>query len=204
MFVTLITILTKASYWDWTLDAVSESAWPASPIFDDVYGFGGNGAYIANISNLTQTSAVNDLPGRSGGGCVTDGPFANLAVPMGPDDSVTYTPHCLRRDFSAWLATQTLNQTLVDWQLESDEFVVYDRRVQALDLTLQGITTHGGGHFGVGGMVGEVCIRDKRLFLLFHFMQRMTISRLVPNYRTLLDVQHVLLSGRPAVLDAPR
>ncbi|KAI0178378.1 hypothetical protein BJ166DRAFT_49020 [Pestalotiopsis sp. NC0098] len=143
-------------YWDWTLDAVSEDAWPSSPLFDDVYGFGGNGAYIADVSNLTQTSAVDDLPGRTGGGCLTTGPFANLTVPMGPDNSTASTPHCLRRDFTAQLAMQTLNQSLVDWQLEADEFAVYDRRVQALDLSLSGITTHGGGHFSVGGMVGEM------------------------------------------------
>lgn len=116
------------------------------------------------MSNLTQTSAVDDLPGRTGGGCLTSGPFANLTVPMGPDNSTASTPHCLRRDFTAQLATQTLNQSLVDWQLEADEFAVYDRRVQALDLSLSGITTHGGGHFSVGGMVGEV------LFSIFTYL----------------------------------
>lgn len=71
-------------YWDWALDAVSEDAWTQSPVFDEVYGFGGNGGYIEDISNLTLTSATEDIPGRTGGDCVTTGPFANLSVPMGP------------------------------------------------------------------------------------------------------------------------
>jgi tyrosinase len=154
----ILTKQTRGRYWDWTLDATDEEAWAASPIFDSAYGFGGNGPYVEDVSNLTQTSAVDDLPGRTGGGCVASGPFANLTVPMGPGNSTAATPHCLRRDFTPWLATQTLNRTLADWQLEADEFAVYDRRVQAMDLTLSGITTHGGGHFGVGGMVGEVRI----------------------------------------------
>lgn len=161
-----------------------------------MYGFGGNGAYIADVSNLTQTSAVDDLPGRTGGGCLTTGPFANLTVPMGPDNSTASTPHCLRRDFTAQLAMQTLNQSLVDWQLEAGEFAVYDRRVQALDLSLSGITTHGGGHFSVGGMVGEV----RFLYLsclFFDFCGLVTFHQtsIFADLTRMPDVQHVFLAG---------
>jgi hypothetical protein len=76
---------------------------------------------------------------------------------MGPGSSVTYTPHCLRRDFSATLAVQTLAQSVLDFELEADSFWEYDRRVEVLNLTIAGVTTHGGGHFSVGGQVGEVC-----------------------------------------------
>jgi tyrosinase len=82
---------------------------------------------------------------------------------MGPDYSLTYTPHCLRRDFSAYMANLTLTQDLIDWSLEADSFGEYDRRVQAMNLTQAGITSHGGGHFAVGGMVGEVCLRNLRI-----------------------------------------
>lgn len=39
-------------YWDWTLDTASQAAFLASPVFDTVCGFGGNGAYIpGNLSH---------------------------------------------------------------------------------------------------------------------------------------------------------
>lgn len=75
---------------------------------------------------------------------------------MGPGNSTAYTPHCLRRDFTPDLVASKLTQDMLDFQLEAASFWEYDRRVEALNLTIPGVTTHGAGHFGVGGMVGEV------------------------------------------------
>lgn len=49
-----------------------------SPVFDTVYGFGGNGVDSANW-------------------CVLDGPFANPTLNLGPRYSIT--PNCLSRQF---------------------------------------------------------------------------------------------------------
>lgn len=139
---------------DWSLDVIKEDDFLASPIFDPVYGFGGNGAYIADVSNLTQTSGV-PVPGRSGGGCITDGPFANLTVNMG-GASTAYTPHCLRRDVAPEFSMRVCSAAEVNWTLTADTFATFDMSVEALNLTLDGTTTHSCGHWGVGGQVGEV------------------------------------------------
>ncbi|KAG4438583.1 hypothetical protein IFR05_005958 [Cadophora sp. M221] len=142
-------------YWDWSKDAGSLNSWAKSPLFDPVYGFGGNGAYIADTTGLTITSAL-EIPGRTGGGCVTTGPWANSIIPMGPGNNLSYSPHCLRRDFSPTLANLRLNSSVLAWVQQANDFALYDRRVQAIELNIPGIATHGGGHFSVGGAVGEM------------------------------------------------
>lgn len=64
-------------YWDEVRD-VGTGLLAASPVFDNVYGFGGNG--------------------RASDGCVVDGPFANTTVHLGPAYQVTN--YCLRRTFN--------------------------------------------------------------------------------------------------------
>ncbi|TVY82855.1 hypothetical protein LSUE1_G002904 [Lachnellula suecica] len=98
-------------YWDFSLDN-TEDSFPNSPLFNEVYGFGGNGPYIQNVSALEpQTPTL--IPGRTGGGCVDSGPFANLTVPMGLGFSTTYTPHCMRRDFSPELVSLALSDSMI-------------------------------------------------------------------------------------------
>lgn len=79
-----IHITNPYSYWDWTLDADTEQAFPASPVFDPATGFGGNGPYV-NTTNMPNTNlGAEKVPGKTGGGCVPNGPFANVTVNMGP------------------------------------------------------------------------------------------------------------------------
>ncbi|KAJ0330160.1 hypothetical protein COL922a_012486 [Colletotrichum nupharicola] len=112
-----------------------------SPIFDDVYGFGGNGPYIQDVSDPEEfpTKTPTEIPNRTGGGCVQQGPFANLTVPMGVGNSTKYNPHCLRRDFSPTLVASAM----------SDEII---RRTF---FKLSGMTIYAGMHLGIGGQVGE-------------------------------------------------
>ena len=92
-------------YWDWTLDA-GAATWAQSPVLDGATGFGGNGPFVAT-ENPNDPFAV---PGRTGGGCVVNGPFAGIPdlVHLGPADSVTYNPQCLRRDLSPYFAGRYL------------------------------------------------------------------------------------------------
>ena len=79
-----------------------------------------------------------------------------MTVNLGPGTSLAYNPRCLRRDFSPWLATRTLNSSLVSWTLESDSFALFDFRVQGVGIDVSGMTYHAGGHLSVGGDIGDV------------------------------------------------
>ncbi|KAI6369163.1 hypothetical protein MCOR25_004516 [Pyricularia grisea] len=71
-------------YWGIEHDNTIEN-FAKSPVFDDVYGLGGNGAFIEDVSSPIEfpIKTPTEIPGRTGGGCVTTGPFANLTVSMG-------------------------------------------------------------------------------------------------------------------------
>ncbi|KAF2761830.1 Di-copper centre-containing protein [Pseudovirgaria hyperparasitica] len=138
-------------YWDWTLDATIEG-FPKSPIFDAEHGFGGNGPFVDTIRD---PSVRLHIPGKTGGGCVTTGPFANISdfVHMGPLNSTAYNPRCLRRDFSPWLASKKLRKSVVDLTLSKSHFATFDIAVQGM-IDVPGLTYHGGGHLSVGGDIG--------------------------------------------------
>lgn len=71
-----------SSYWDETRDAGKFSK---SPVFDTVLGFGGSGKGAQN--------------------CVTDGPFANLTINIGP--GFKSEPRCLNRRITDGLSSGT-------------------------------------------------------------------------------------------------
>ncbi|KAJ3040208.1 hypothetical protein HDV00_011305 [Rhizophlyctis rosea] len=64
-------------YWDYTYDVTKGGNMTSWPVFDKTYGFGGNGPYVEYVSFI---------PGRTGGGCVQDGPFTypQFSLSIGP------------------------------------------------------------------------------------------------------------------------
>ncbi|KAI1649086.1 uncharacterized protein F4817DRAFT_41369 [Daldinia loculata] len=144
-------------YWDWTQDAVDEASLLGSPIFDPEYGFGGNGDYIEDISNFPDEWVTDiDIPGRSGGGCLTNGPFAETNASMGPGRHTEYTPRCIRRDFSLWLMLRTLNTDTANFVLDASSYFEFEHRTEGLTLGVEGVSVHSGGHLGIGGMLGDM------------------------------------------------
>ncbi|KAF4833141.1 N-acetyl-6-hydroxytryptophan oxidase ivoB [Colletotrichum siamense] len=143
-------------YWDISLDNTAES-FVKSPIFDNVYGFGGNGPYIQDLSDPEEfpTKTPTEIPNRTGGGCVQEGPFANLTVPMGLGASVEYQPHCLRRDFSPTLVAAALADEVIDRALSAPIYDEFNHHIQGYSFEASGITLHAGMHLGIGGQVGE-------------------------------------------------
>jgi len=75
---------------------------------------------------------------------------------MGRGKNTVYNPHCLIRDFSPYLATWTLNASLVDWTLAASDFAEFDLRAQGDGISVWNMAYHGGGHAGVGGDTGDM------------------------------------------------
>ncbi|KAF4840646.1 Tyrosinase-like protein orsC [Colletotrichum siamense] len=140
-------------YWDWSLDSGSAEDFFNSPVFDTKTGFGGNGEFLPfNTSGLSPLLPITDgkvpsaIADRSGGGCVHDGPFANMTIHMGPGPSTAYKAQCVRRDFvpSNFMASASVEA--VSTGMDYADFGSFTRQTE--------LTVHGAGHVGVGGLYG--------------------------------------------------
>ncbi|KAK1833753.1 hypothetical protein QBC39DRAFT_380303 [Podospora conica] len=151
-------------YWDWSLDTPARK-WADSPVFDAVTGFGGNGAAVP--SNPNDPFAV---PGATGGGCVVDGHFAgrNDMVHLGPMNSTTLNPQCLRRGLSPYFAGRYLGKNQTALTLKARDFGSFARIVEGgPSFEMSGV--HGGGHYSVGGQMGDLYASPSDpLFYLHH------------------------------------
>ncbi|KAK0731025.1 hypothetical protein B0H67DRAFT_639457 [Lasiosphaeris hirsuta] len=138
-------------YWDWTLDTPANN-WADSPVFDGQTGFGGNGAFVAG-----DPTNPFEVPGRTGGGCVSNGPFANNnnLVHLGPTGSVTYNPQCLRRDLSPYFAARYLAKNQTQLTLAQPDFGWFARTVEG-GPSFEASGVHGGEHYSVGGTYGQM------------------------------------------------
>ncbi|KAK8113983.1 uncharacterized protein PG998_001526 [Apiospora kogelbergensis] len=152
-------------YWNWTLDADTNAKFLGSPVFDPVHGFGGNGKYVRDTGSntnrrLSSSSGLGqhiamaaDDPSATGGGCISDGPFANYQVSMGPGNSTKYNPHCLVRDVNPSFARSMLGRAENVQLLAQPDFWHFTRRVEGATL---GNSCHSAGHGAVGGRAGEL------------------------------------------------
>ncbi|OBR03259.1 Tyrosinase central domain protein [Colletotrichum higginsianum IMI 349063] len=159
-------------YWDWTLDADSLDGFLASPIFDPETGFGGNGEWVpGTVDNPEPGMAVHvtsaftmSFDDRSGGGCIPNGPFANMTIHMGPGVSVEPTEYCVRRDFTPSAFMTLGNSAVVSEMMETPDFGHFTDQSEK--------TIHSAGHPGVGGIYGTLtdlyCSPGDPLFFLHH------------------------------------
>ncbi|RPB07750.1 Di-copper centre-containing protein [Morchella conica CCBAS932] len=138
-------------YWDWSLDSKEGSTWAESPVFSNTTGFGGNGPYVPCSEQPYESPCVMN---GTGGGCITNGPFANLTLHMGPGGRVERNDHCITRDFHPyvqdWFSEQEVNSTLNEKGFES-----LWRRIEGI-FEVRQLGLHGAGHLGVGGTLADV------------------------------------------------
>ncbi|RPB11325.1 Di-copper centre-containing protein [Morchella conica CCBAS932] len=148
-------------YWDWTQDYQD---WPGSEIWDPTTGFGGNGVYV-DCPEVTVTC----LPGGTGGGCITDGPFANITVHIGPADSLDRNDHCLSRDFHSQFPEQYFTPSAMNATMSLPTFDGFRQSLEGLLNDVDHIGQHGSGHGGTGGtMVDLFSSPGDPLFYLHH------------------------------------
>ncbi|CAI0643632.1 unnamed protein product [Colletotrichum noveboracense] len=156
-------------YWDMGLDNTAEG-FAKSPVFENVYGVGGNGPYIENITDPEEFPVQKpiEIPERSGGGKFTlilRRKPANLMVQAASKRDhlltllfpwVSYTPHCLRRDFSLPIITSALSDEVINRTLSATSFDEFNLHIQGYSMQVSGMTLHAGMHLGIGGAVGDV------------------------------------------------
>ncbi|KAH7007804.1 hypothetical protein B0J12DRAFT_714999 [Macrophomina phaseolina] len=140
-------------YWDWSLDANSTEDFLNSEMWDPDTGFGGNGAYIAGTQDdpapgvpVTAASFPFNLSDHTGGGCIPDGPFANMTIHMGPGPSTEFNEWCVRRDFVPSQFLLSANSTSVAAAMDQPDFGWFSQQSE--------MTTHNAGHVGIGGVYG--------------------------------------------------
>ncbi|KAJ3121868.1 hypothetical protein HK098_003321 [Nowakowskiella sp. JEL0407] len=143
-------------YWDWTLDSGIDKL-PQSPIFYPT-AFGGNGDFIPVDPNNVTNGVYWD--GRTGGGCINDGPFTGLKINVGPGNSTAYNPHCISRDLVPRLS-QVLTKEMVNRTLSEPDFYRFDFTLQGENLFRSGFDlnefgVHGAGHYVIGGTLGSM------------------------------------------------
>lgn len=144
-------------YWNLQLDNTIEG-YPNSPLFDTTYGLGGNGPYLSDAEIAAENLPVLiplPIPGRTGGGCLDNGPFANLSAHMGFGLSFDYNPRCVRRDFSPELVSIAASDAHFEAALDAPTYYDFNIAVQGHNLTVPGMTLHAAYHLGVGGQVGD-------------------------------------------------
>lgn len=96
-----------------------------------------------------------EVPGRTGGGCVKNGPFKDMVVNLGPMDDLSGNPRCLARDLAPTFASRYLGVNQLWRTLAQPDFWHFTRVDDGEpDFDASGI--HGGGHYGVGGTYGQM------------------------------------------------
>ncbi|ORY12827.1 hypothetical protein BCR34DRAFT_481904 [Clohesyomyces aquaticus] len=153
-------------YWNWGRYADDPIN---SPLFNgNMSSMGGNGAPSNYSGVMTHgfSKPYDMIPSAGGGGCVTEGPFKNMVVSLGPiggvmpdtpknprADGFGSNPRCLRRDvnkFSAAATTSALTYSLITENNDIEKF----QQVMLGTPAKNDWGVHMGGHYTIGGDPG--------------------------------------------------
>jgi tyrosinase len=153
-------------YWNWGRTADDPIN---SPLFNgNDSSMGGNGApsIYPGIPAMKFAAPYDMIPSAGGGGCVTEGPFKNMVVSLGPfgkivsdipnnprADGFGSNPRCLRRDVNKYAAAVTrTNYTyaLITEAKTADEL----ENIMLGTPSKNDWGVHMGGHYTIGGDPG--------------------------------------------------
>lgn len=159
-------------YWNWALSAGNLSG---SPLFDgSETSLSGNGE--PKPDRIPYIVGGVPMPVGTGGGCVMNGPFANMTLNLGPFEFAQtlppnwgdWTPHCLYRDFNDWGAARYTNQSSVDRLFTLENIVELQDAISSSGVE-KGV--HTGGHYAVGGVMFDLFASPQDpVFMLHHAM----------------------------------
>ncbi|KAK7924516.1 hypothetical protein PG985_006570 [Apiospora marii] len=197
-------------YWNW----FSYQGNPAkSPVFDgSETSMSGDGAFVAHNGSVGGAGAII-LPSGNGGGCITDGPFKDMTVNLGPisptmdgeakvPDRFAWNPRCLKRDLSAYTAekwltpTNLLNLTIgpAAGSIETFQNELQGRFSQGF------LGLHAAGHFMIGGDAGDLYSSPADpAFWLHHSM----LDRVWWLWQALHSNQAFTVAGTITILNNP-
>ncbi|KAF2456981.1 hypothetical protein BDY21DRAFT_372411 [Lineolata rhizophorae] len=148
-------------YWNWGMWAEDPLN---SPIFDGSdTSMSGDGAYREHPSLNMAGKMYNPA---NGGDCITEGPFVNFTVNLGPGqklydfvadnpgaDHLGYNPRCIIRDINKEVSMDsTQDHHTTDLIENYNDIVSFQDRMQAVQPGFFGV--HGGGHYTHGGDPG--------------------------------------------------
>ncbi|CAN8100374.1 unnamed protein product [Discula destructiva] len=160
-------------YWDWAATAASGLA--SSPLFDgSATSLSGNGAPVNYSSadyivvNAAQGDAAVYMPPGTGGGCITEGPFVNSSLNLGPFglalinngvdasmDAYQYNPRCLKRSLTDYANQRFANETSVLTLLREPQDIDTFQTLMSGDPAKPELGVHGGIHWSLGGDPGR-------------------------------------------------
>jgi len=150
-------------YWNWSQDVDYKNTFIHSPVFDPKTGFGGNGYHVPGYAGLFGNES--SIGGFTGGGCITDGPFASFNLSVGP--GTTVTNHCLQRAFNT-KAPPFLNSTQVANTTKQPTFESFRIELEGSPIT-PSFRIHDGGHLAVGAeMSNRYSSPGDPIFYLHH------------------------------------
>jgi tyrosinase len=126
----------------------------------------GNGEYDPSYTGIVLGgNGIPEVPlppGGSGGGCVYNGPFANMKVNLGPlavynvtpvEDSYTYNPRCIKRDLNPYVTRRWAS-----WSNLTDLFDT--ENIDAFQNVMQGYRNSGEWGVHGGTNISPWCFRQ--------------------------------------------
>ncbi|CAG8255171.1 unnamed protein product [Penicillium salamii] len=201
-------------YWNWALSADDLSA---SPLFDGSdTSLSGDGDRPDDYeSTITLLPSNVTIPNGKGGGCVTNGPFANTTLHLPdldaapgdvfPDNAFAYTPRCLTRNLNSFMSRSFTSQKDVDRLLSSPNITTLQRNIDVSvwpTLNEAGIMgPHAAAHMQLGRAMDDFWTAPQEpTFMLHHAM----VDRIWTLWqeRDLKNRQYAL-NGTSTILNAP-
>ena len=150
-------------YWNFAVNADSPAS---SPIFDDSAGsLSGNGDFVDTGPVVLGPNLT--IPHGSGGGCVTQGPFANMKTTLGfidpiviasgmiPANAYAYNESCLTRDINQYVSSRWTNYAeIVNASLAPSQ-AEFEYELNGV-IGTDALGIHSGAHLSIGGVMNSV------------------------------------------------